>query len=420
MMAKLDDLPVEVLEQILLLLDPVDVAQFSQTCSQYYALLYHDPEDQHLWRGLYLQQPFDDLRQCYTPLGRPLQKIDWKTHLQRIIRARTILTNVSACRPEERCTILQTLIDMVSNIPPVRHTDVIDISMNHVWATAMLRGSTLLEHDEWELSAEERQLRARLHTYFGLTARDFQHEHRTASRAFVYAMRNYKYDNDFGPFMMDGSGRVNWVHVRAIHHVMSMHIVPTTEETENAEFNLFPMSMPWTQSIIPRDMELDQEQDWAGVTGRWQCSFCFVDHRELLIYNNFNTSDTEPLHMEIFDDPDFVEVFRSIYVDLRVLGTEEDPGHPGRPRINFGGSLDGHAVFVGYVKVTPDDQIRWHFTSGEQGNAIWSSEGVQIGNVRSKYGILGSWTTVLHDRHDPVGPFWLWKVGEAAGDDLPV
>ncbi|KAJ8483358.1 hypothetical protein ONZ51_g4756 [Trametes cubensis] len=284
----------------------------------------------------------------------------------------------------------------------------------------MLRGSTLLEHDEWELSAEERQLRARLHTYFGLTARDFQHEHRTASRAFVYAMRNYKYDNDFGPFMMDGSGRVNWVHIRAIHHVMSMHIVPTTEETENAEFNLFPMSMPWTQSIIPGDMELDQEQDWAGVTGRWQCSFCFVDHRELLIYNNFNSSDTEPLHTEIFDDPDFIEVFRSIYVDLRVMGTEEDPDHPGRPRINFGGSLDGHAIFVGYVKVTPDDQIRWHFTSGEQGNAIWSSEGVQIGNVRSKYGVLGSWTTVLHDRHDPVGPFWLWKVGEVAGDDLPV
>ena len=56
-----------------------------------------------------------------------------------------------------------------------------------------------------------------------------------------------------------------------------------------------------------------------------------------------------------------------------------------------------------------------------------SSEGVQVGSVRSKFGVLGSWTTVLHDRHDPVGkflfplasicrcliskagPFWLWK-----------
>lgn len=82
-------------------------------------------------------------------------------------------------------------------------------------------------------------------------------------------------------------------------------------------------------------------------------------------------SDTTPLIADIFDDPDFVEVFRSIYVEISVLGIEEDRDHPGRPRINFGGSIDGNAVIVGYVKVTPDDQVRWHFTSGEQGNSIW-------------------------------------------------
>ncbi|KAI0769093.1 hypothetical protein BD413DRAFT_559642 [Trametes elegans] len=416
-MAKLNDLPFEVLEDILLLLDPVDVAQFSQTCSTYHDLIYGDPDDQHLWRELYLRQPSDDPRQCYTSLGRPVRTVNWKSQLQRLMRARTILANISACRSDERCTILQTLIDLVTTTPPVTHPDVIELSMNHVWATAMLRGSTLIEHDEWELSAEEVQLRARLHTHFGLTARDFQHQRRTASRALVYAMRNYKHDNDYGPFMMDRSGRVNWVHVRAIHHIMSMHIVPVTEQTETAEFNLFPMCMPWTQSIIPNGIDLDKEEDWAGVSGRWQCSFCFVDHRELLIYNNFNSSDSDPLNTEIFDDPDFVEVFRSINVELRVIGTEDDPDHPGRPRIRYGGSLDGDAIFVGYVMVTPDDQIRWHFTSGEQGNAIWSSEGVQVGSVRSKFGILGTWTTVQHDRHDPVGPFWLWKVGELTEDE---
>ncbi|TBU59055.1 hypothetical protein BD310DRAFT_850189 [Dichomitus squalens] len=411
-MAGIDNLPLEVFEQIIVLLDPIDVATLSQTRSAYYHLIYPSEDDQHLWRELYLQQPFDDLRRCHTSLGRPLQPIAWKTTLQRIIRARTILTNISACRPEERCTVLQTLIDMVCNCVPVTHTDVIELSLNHVWVAAMLRSSQFLEQPDWEQSPDERQLRERLHTYYGLSRSDFQAAKRTESRAFVYAMRNYKYDNDFGPFMMDGSGRVNWYHVRAIHHVMSMHIVPATEETESAEFNLFPMSMPWTQSVISEGMDLDKERDWAGVTGKWQCSFCFCDHRELLIYNGFNTSDTDPLHTEIFDDPDFIEVFRSICVDLRVLGTEEDPEHPGRPRINFGGSIEGTAVIVGYVKVTPDDQIQWHFTSGEQGNSIWSSEGVQVGNVRSKFGVLGSWTTVLHDRHDPVGPFWLWKIEE--------
>ena len=281
-MASIDNLPVEVFENIVLLLDPLDVAKLSQTCTAYYHLIYLSEESQHLWRELYLEQPFDDLRRCYTSLGRPLQPIDWKTQLQRIIRARTILTSSSPCPPEERRTVLQTLIDMVCNCIPVTHPDIIEPSSNHGWVAAMLRRSPFLEQPDWEESEDERQLRARLHTYYGLSSSDFQPAKRTESRAFVYAMRNYRYDNDFGPFLMDGSGRVNWYHVRAIHHVMSMHIVPATEETESAEFNLFPMSMPWTQSVIPEGVNLDEERDWAGVTGRWQCSFCFCDHRELL------------------------------------------------------------------------------------------------------------------------------------------
>ena len=35
--------------------------------------------------------------------------------------------------------------------------------------------------------------------------------------------------------------------------------------------------------------------------------------------------------------------------------------------------------------------------------AIVSSEGIQVGSVRSAYGVLGMWTTVDHDGSDPVG-----------------
>ena len=34
-----------------------------------------------------------------------------------------------------------------------------------------------------------------------------------------------------------------------------------------------------------------------------------------------------------------------------------------------------------------------------------SCDGVQVGGVRSSYGILGSWTTVFHEELDPVGMF---------------
>lgn len=40
----------------------------------------------------------------------------------------------------------------------------------------------------------------------------------------------------------------------------------------------------------------------------------------------------------------------------------------------------------------------------------WSTEGVQIGSVGSALGILGLWTGASHERTDPLGPFWLWKV----------
>ena len=284
-MAVITDLPIELIEHIILCLDPLDAARFAQTCSAYSALLY-TPDDQHMWRELYLLQPFDDLRECRTSLGRPLPTIDWKLQLQRILRARTILTDLTLCKPYERCTLLRTLLDMICNCRPSTDPDSLEPSRNHAWVTVMLRSSALLDGTAWEPAlgsdSDEAQLLARLHTYFGLSPRDFHPGELTRSRAFVYAMRNYKFDNDFGPYLMDGSGRVNWVHLRALHHVVSMHIVPPTQEAAQAVFNIFPMSMPWTQSVLPKELDLQTDEDWADVNGRWQCSFCFCDHRELL------------------------------------------------------------------------------------------------------------------------------------------
>lgn len=418
-MATIYDLPPEILEQIVLELDPIHVAQLAQTCKSLYSLVY-DPEDEHLWRLLYLAQPLDDPRQCLDELCVPSPPVSWKRRLQRIMRARTVVKDPTMCRKDERIAVLHTLLELICNLPPIPSLSSDDLAYNLVWMAAQLRGGAFLDVDdaEWAaMSSDEQQLHARLHTYFGLTTKDYKSRTLKFSRMYVYAMRNYKWDNDFGPFMMDGSGRVNWVHMQKIHHVMSMHVVPGQgADEEPATFTIFPMSLPYCQSVIPRGLDLNVEEDWAGVTGVWQCAFCFCDHRELLVYNNMNESEDMALNTSVFDDPNFVEVFRSIDVKLRVLSTEADPDHPTRPRIKFGGSIDQEATMVGWVRVTPDNQIRWHFKSGEEGNAIWSSEGVQVGGVRSSFGILGAWTTVHHDRLDPVGPFWFRKI--QAPDDL--
>ncbi|CCL99733.1 uncharacterized protein FIBRA_01755 [Fibroporia radiculosa] len=402
-------LPPEILERILVESDPLDVAAIAQACSALRRFIY-EPADQHLWRSLYLAQSLDDPRECRNNLGEPLSAdVDWRARLQRIIRARTVMDDPSKCPPDERHAVLQTLVDLISNIPPTEDALSEDPAFNLAW---FARGGHLLDHPAWltELPPKEEQLKYRLHAHFGLTNRDYRPTRRTESRAYVYAMRNYRWDNEFGPFAHDGSGRVNWQHVWAVHHVMSMHILPQRDldRTTLQLFVVYPLSLPFCQSSIPRSLDLNKEPDWAGVKGTWQCSFCFCDHRDLLVYNynHFDHSDTGPMHTAIFDDPDFVEIFRCMDVELRVISTEADPNHPTRPKINFVGTANTNATMVGYVKITPDNQIRWHFKSGEHGLAVWSSEGIQVGGVRSSFGVLGAWTTVQHDRHDPVGAFF--------------
>ncbi|PCH39840.1 hypothetical protein WOLCODRAFT_66963 [Wolfiporia cocos MD-104 SS10] len=408
----LDHLPPEILEQIFLELHPRYVASLAQTCNLLHAEIYN-PLDQRLWRMLYLLMPLDDLRLCRNSLGDPLpQEVDWKSAVQRVVRAQTVLSDSSKCRPGERLTILQTLIDLVCNLPTAPTFWDVQPTNNLAWLVALLRNSKVFEYNREDVTDEEHQLYSRLHTYFGLTARDYQPARRTTSRGFVYAMRHYRRENGYGPLLMDGSGRVNWEHVQAIHHVMSMQIVPPREETELGQslFTIYPMSLPYCQSVIPEGVDLGRERDWAGVEGSWQCSFCFCDHRELLVYNNYNLLNFGPLQTGIFDDPDFVEIFRTINIDIRVISTKADSSHPTRPVIHFSGTAHGNTMMVGEVKLTPDNQIRWHFKSGEGGQAVWSSEGIQVGNVRSSFGVLGAWTTTEHDTHDPVGPFWLRKV----------
>jgi hypothetical protein len=50
-------------------------------------------------------------------------------------------------------------------------------------------------------------------------------------------------------------------------------------------------------------------------------------------------------------------------VQFYVTSTEHDPAHPTHPKINFAGELNERYTMRGYVNLTPDDQIRWHFVS---------------------------------------------------------
>lgn len=39
-------------------------------------------------------------------------------------------------------------------------------------------------------------------------------------------------------------------------------------------------------------------------------------------------------------------------------------------------------------------------------NALTCRNGIQVGGVGSKYGVVGTWSTASHENLGPVGPFW--------------
>lgn len=281
-MTTIADLTLEIIDCILFALDPLDVACISQTSRFFHEIIY-GPLNRQFWRGLYLAQPLDDPRRTVTRLGSRRDDIDWKGELQRIMRARTVIKHPTVCRREEPCQVLRTCIDFITNLPPISsHDSAGEISRNVRWIQHLLGDGAFLERESWKaLSEEEEQLLSRLHALFGLTRRDLDPEGRRASQAFVYSLRHHTAQRAYGPFMPDGSMRVDWVFVWILMHDLGMLLVDTDGE-DGESFYVCPLNILFCQSIIPRGLDLDKEDDWACMEGLWSVRYGFMDHREFI------------------------------------------------------------------------------------------------------------------------------------------
>ena len=65
----------------------------------------------------------------------------------------------------------------------------------------------------------------------------------------------------------------------------------------------------------------------------------------------------------IFEDTDFMEVFRVLDLEIRVTKIEPDATRPDRPNIHVVGSFGGQQTMVGIVSATAEGHIRWKFVS---------------------------------------------------------
>ncbi|KAI0822108.1 hypothetical protein BC628DRAFT_1390972 [Trametes gibbosa] len=151
--------------------------------------------------------------------------------------------------------------------------------------------------------------------------------------------------------------------------------------------------------------------DWAGVSGIWKRCVCWMDYRDLILHN---------LSGE-FDDSRMGEAVRLAGMSIRISGysPSQVPGYEHLPTIHVVGESDGASSLGhprrihGTVGVIADGSVRWILFSAVEGGDTdeWVSEGIQVGGVASAMGILGMWTGASHERMDPLGPTWAWKVG---------
>ena len=325
------DLPVELIEKILCLLDPRDISKAAQSGWVFRNVVY-GADKQSFWRVLYLIQPLDDPRHTVIHLGIPRAcladpghsntptrsvdrctmdsySIDWCRDLQRFIRAAAVVRNPSMCQEGELAEVLQVLLDVATNLPSVSFRSSAGESRNIVWVTDLLGDGAFLNSLERmrpsRLTPEEKQLLARLHVWVGITAKDTEDkERRTAMRALVYNLGNYTRLNAYGPFLKDGTMRVDWVVVQALAHVYAMlraEISSNDSDTEieddsdsdsdsDKERTAFAtgVRLQFCQSVGMNFCEVDS--DWAGVEGLWNIGYCFLDDWEFTCeYHSFSS-----------------------------------------------------------------------------------------------------------------------------------
>lgn len=287
-------LPPELAERTLALCHPKDVAAFAQTCRRAYTLVCESP-DQHLWRTLFLDFPFDDPRLSLSSTTAD-PNVDWRAKLQRRLRAERI-----ALRDGDRQELVDVLLECIDEAAP--RGPAREPSRNVVWATKVLtleespwieKGLRLVQPESPSVAPfalEVEKLRSllslSLDPAFGADAPKELKALRRMSRAYSYDLRKYNKETLYGPFT-DAGDHVNWTHVNAMITVMTL--------------NLRDFGVHWPEGFKPPSIVQGLEAcrpfsasgiskrsplDWAGVEGQWLRIVSFCDYRYVLVIHCF-------------------------------------------------------------------------------------------------------------------------------------
>lgn len=236
----LTQLSSEILHHVFCFVEATDLSSLARTC---HYIRNYVARDDLLWKRIYLTH-FDE------PRNSPES---WTNALQNLVKTDKLLNSQDYELKRTRWDFLarQVLpLLLASNEPrSTVNTSFLASKFNHAYrksnASTLLRQSSLFRRCGMpdDLPADSialRQLSARLHVYSALSLelRDSefidtpgaQHLHPYA-RSRLYDLRRYKRSNFWGPFMDDGSGRIDWEKVQAIYVVLGYGLRQLSERT---------------------------------------------------------------------------------------------------------------------------------------------------------------------------------------------
>lgn len=386
-MACLLELSNELLHCIFLEIEPVDLASLSRSCR---ALNSYIRGNRLLHKDLYVRHydepPIKSREPKISGKGKQRQdselllQLDWEDALHRLVRMEKILDS------DDRSVKMDNLEFVGKEVVGLMESARVDQDQDESLNIQLLRSkfapeladnmdtvlcsSSLFERagDKFQEPAETeelRQLSAKLHCYFGVPIDElpqrsfrsmFASRHPTLdlelkpsactrsqsrnltthpfARSKVYDLREYTDDTLWGPFMDDGSGRVDWEKVEAIMIVLGYNLNKFYRRSEGR----FPQiwkdewtgATPYSYRSEPRpapvkDVEQDEEtlkirelalsldaQDPYGVTGSWMRVVCFLDYNDLYAFNFSDRIPDDQLREPIDTEEGLIDLFETV------------------------------------------------------------------------------------------------------------